>query len=137
MAAGEVSEDAAGLGETAVGALADGKVTEGVGDVGLADAEGAEEDDRLAGMEPAQGAQVTDLGGRQFRGGGEAELLQGDLMLELGSLQMVLEGGGLAAGDLVLADGLEEVEVAEFAAVGLDEPGVESFQHTGQSQGLE
>jgi hypothetical protein len=66
-----------------VGALADGEVAEGLGDVGLADADGAEEDDRLAGMQPAQGAQVADLGGGQFRGGGEVELLQGDLLLEL------------------------------------------------------
>lgn len=53
VAAGEVSEDAAGLGEADVGALADGEVAEGLGDVGLADADGAEEDDRFAGVEPA------------------------------------------------------------------------------------
>jgi hypothetical protein len=33
-----------GLGEANVGALADGEVTEGLGDVRLADADGAEED---------------------------------------------------------------------------------------------
>jgi hypothetical protein len=65
-----------------VGTLADSEVAEGLGDVGLADADHAEEDDRLAGMEPAQGSQVTDLGRRQFRGGGEVELLQGDLLLD-------------------------------------------------------
>ncbi|GGY40811.1 hypothetical protein GCM10010384_54670 [Streptomyces djakartensis] len=70
VAAGEVGEDAAGLGEADVGALADGEVAEGLGDVGLADADGAEEDDRFAGVEPAQGSQVADLGGGQFRGGG-------------------------------------------------------------------
>jgi hypothetical protein len=37
VAAGEVSEDAAGLGEADVGALADGEVAEGLGDVVLAD----------------------------------------------------------------------------------------------------
>ncbi|MFG2775011.1 hypothetical protein [Streptomyces sp. NPDC048350] len=57
-------------------------------------------------------------------------------MLELRPLQAPLEGDGLAAVDLVLAEDLE-VEVAEFAAVGLGEAGVEGLQHAGQSQGLE
>jgi hypothetical protein len=48
VTAGEVGEDAAGLGEADVGALAAGEVAEGLGDVGLADADRAEEDDRLA-----------------------------------------------------------------------------------------
>lgn len=42
-----------------------------------------------------------------------------------------------AAGDLVLAEDLKEVEVAEFAAVGLGKAGVEGLQHPGQPQGLE
>ncbi len=41
------------LAKADVGALADGEVAEGLGDVGLADADGAEEDDRFAGVEPA------------------------------------------------------------------------------------
>ncbi|GGU95778.1 hypothetical protein ACIG0C_17915 [Kitasatospora aureofaciens] len=36
-----------------------------------------------------------------------------------------MECDGLAAGDLVLAEDLQEVQVAEFAAVGLDQPRVE------------
>ncbi|MBP2587133.1 hypothetical protein J3A78_007611 [Streptomyces sp. PvR006] len=47
MAAGEVGEDAAGLGSADVAALADSEVAEGLGDVGLADAGRADEDDRL------------------------------------------------------------------------------------------
>lgn len=50
LAAGEVGEDAAGLGEADVGALAAGEVADGLGDVGLADADRAEENDRLAGV---------------------------------------------------------------------------------------
>ncbi len=42
--------------EADVRALADGEVAEGLGDVGLADADGAEENDRFAGVEPAQGS---------------------------------------------------------------------------------
>ncbi|MEU8435456.1 hypothetical protein AB0F18_21570 [Streptomyces sp. NPDC029216] len=58
-------------------------------------------------------------GGGQFRGGREVELLHGHLLLELRPLQAALQSDGLAAGDLVLAGDLKEVETAEFAAVGL------------------
>lgn len=66
MAAGQVREDPAGLGESDVGALANGEVTEGLGDVCLADSDGSEQDDRLDGVEPAQGAEVTDLSAGSF-----------------------------------------------------------------------
>jgi hypothetical protein len=36
-----------------VGALTDGEVAQGLGDVGLADPDAAEQDDGLAGVEPA------------------------------------------------------------------------------------
>ena len=62
VAAGEVGEDPAGLGEADVGALADREVAEGLGDVRLADPDGAVQDDRLAGVEQAQGGEVADLG---------------------------------------------------------------------------
>ena len=39
-----------------------------------------------------------------------------------------------AAGDLVLAEDLEEVQVAEFAGAGLGEAGVEGGEHPGQLQ---
>ena len=120
VSAGQVREDPAGLGEADVGALADGEMIQGLRDMGLADANRPEQDDRLAGMQPEQGSEVADLCGGKFRGGGEVELLQGDLLLELRSRQAELEGDGLAAGDLVLAEDLQEVEVAEFAAVGLE-----------------
>ena len=44
------------------------------------------------------------------------------------------QGHGLAAGDLVLAEDLEEVQVAELAGVGLGEAGVEGGEHPGQLQ---
>ena len=44
-AAGQVGQHAAGLEEPGLGAGADGQVTEGLGDVGLADADRAVEDD--------------------------------------------------------------------------------------------
>lgn len=58
-------EDSAGLGEADVGSSADGELAEGLGDVGLADADRSEEDDRLPGVEPVQGSQVADLGRSQ------------------------------------------------------------------------
>ena len=45
VAAGQVGQDAAGLGEPCLGSCADGEVGEGLGDVALADADGAVEDD--------------------------------------------------------------------------------------------
>ena len=44
------------------------------------------------------------------------------------------QGHGLAAGDLVLAEDLEEVQVAEFPGAGLGEAGVEGGEHAGQLQ---
>lgn len=137
MAVGEFSEDPAGLGEADVGALPDSEVPLRLGDMRFAHPDRAEQNDGLARMQPAQGAQVPDLGGGQFRGGGEVELLQSDLLLELGPLEPALEGDGLAAGDLVLAEELKEFEVAELAAVGLGEAGVEGLQHAREPQGLQ
>ena len=45
-----------------------------------------------------------------------------------------VQGGGFPAGDLVLAQDLQEVQVAEFPGAGLGEAGVEGVQHAGQFQ---
>ena len=66
MAAGQVGQGAAGLEEPDVGAVADGEVAEGLGDVAFPDADGAVEDHGLAGVQPAQGGEVADLGGGQL-----------------------------------------------------------------------
>ena len=42
-----------------------------------------------------------------------------------------VQGHGLAAGDLVLAQDLEEVQVAEFPGVRLGQAGVEGGEHAG------
>ena len=68
MAAGQVGQGPAGFGEADVGAVADGEVAEGLGDVAFADADGAVEDHGLAGVQPAQCGQVADLGGGELRG---------------------------------------------------------------------
>ena len=84
--------------------------------------------------QPAQGGEVADLGGGQLRGGGEVESLEGGLGLEPGAADPAGQGHGLAAGDLVLAQDLEEVQVAEFPGAGLGEAGVEGGEHPGQLQ---
>jgi hypothetical protein len=52
----------------------------------------------------------------------------------VGAAQSPGHGHVLAAGDLVLAEDLQEVQVPEFAGLGLGEAGVEGFQHAGQLQ---
>ena len=134
MPAGQVGQGPAGFEEPGLGAGADGEVGQGLGDVALADADRAVEDDGLAGVQPAQGGEVADLGGGQLRGGGEVEAFQGGLGLEPGAADPPGQGHGLAAGDLVLAQDLQEVQVAEFPGVGLGQAGVEGGQHAGQFQ---
>ena len=84
VAAGEVGQGAAGLVEADLGALPDGEVAEGLGDVGLADADRAVQQDRLSTVEPAQCGEVADLGGGQFRAGGEVEPFEGGLLRRSG-----------------------------------------------------
>src|SRR4051812_41962690 len=64
---------------------------------GPVDNDRSEQNDGLAGVEPAQGREVADLGGGQLRGGVEVEALQGGLLLELRSAQAPFESDGLAA----------------------------------------
>ena len=57
------------------------------------------------------------------------------VLLEAGGSQPAVQGGGVAAGDLVFAQHLEELEVAELAGLGLAEAGVEGVEHPGQAAG--
>jgi len=125
VAAGEVGEHAAGFGEADFSADTDGLVAKGLGDVTFPDADRPVDDDRLAGVQPAQGGEVADRGGGQFRAGGEVELLQGDGLVEASSTEPSADGGGVASGDLVVAEDLQELEVTEFPGAGLGEAGVE------------
>ena len=95
---------------------------------------GPVEDDRLAGVEPAQRGEVADLRGGQFRVGGEVEPFQGEGLLEPGAADAAGDGGGLPAGDLVVAEDLQELQVAEFPGAGLGQAGVEGLQHPAELQ---
>jgi hypothetical protein len=52
-------------------------------------------------VQPTQRGQVADLGHGRLGAGGEIELLQGGLLLELGAGKPPVEGDTLAAGDVV------------------------------------
>jgi hypothetical protein len=56
VTAGEVGQDAAGFEEADFGALADGEVAQGLGDVGLADSDGTVQQDRLSTVEQRSAA---------------------------------------------------------------------------------
>ena len=103
VAAGEVGQDPAGLGEPDLAAAAGDEVPECLCHMGFAYSDGSVEDDRFAGAEPAQGGQVADLRGGDLRVGGEVEAFQGDLFLEAGAADPAGQRGGLPAADLVLA----------------------------------
>ena len=79
----------------------------------------AVEDHRFAGVEPAQRGQVAQHRGGQFRADGEVEVLEGAGLLEAGAPYSPGQGRGLAAGDLVFAEHLEELQVPEFPVAGL------------------
>ncbi len=134
---GEVGQGAAGFEEPDVRAVADGQVAEGLRDVALAHADGPVEDHGLAGVQPAQGGQVADLGGGQLRGGAEVEAFQGGLFLEPGFAEPAGHGHGLAAGDLVLAQDLEKLDVAQFPGAGLGKAGVDGGEHPRQLEGAQ
>ena len=59
---------------------------------------------------------------------------EGDLFLETGAADPAGERGGFAAADLVLAEDLQELEVAECPGSGLCQSGVEGLQHAGEFQ---
>ena len=57
------------------------------------------------------------------------------MFFEPGAAQPPVDGHGVAAGDLVFAEDLEELDVAEFPGAGLGQPGVDGVEHAGQLQG--
>jgi hypothetical protein len=135
VSAGEGGQHSAGFGEPHVGAVPDCKVSEGLGDVAFADTDRPVEDHRLARGQPVQRREVTDLPGGELGAGREVEAFQGGLLLELGAADPAGDGVAVAAGDLVVAEHLEELDVAEFPGSGLGEAGFEGLEHPGQLQG--
>ena len=59
------------------------------------------------------------------------------MFLEAGSADAAGQGGGFAAGDLVFAEHLQEIEVPEGAVAGLGQSGVEGVEHAGEFEGAQ
>ena len=136
VAAGEIGEDA-DLGEADVAAAAGDGMSKCLCHMGFPDSDGSVEDDRFGGVEPAQCGQVAQHRGGEFGVGGEVEGLEGRLFLEAGAADPPGQGGGFAAGDLVFAEHLQEVEVPEGAVAGLGQPGIEGVEHAGEFEGAQ
>ena len=79
----------------------------------------AVEDHRLPGLDEPAGGQVADLGDGELGVEGEVEVLQGGRLFEAGATDAAAQRASLAAGDLVLAEDLEELQVAQLAGAGL------------------
>jgi len=93
------------------------------------------QDDGLSGGDVAAGGEVTDSGGRDFRVVSEVEIFDGGGLFESCLADASGDRGGVAAGDLVLTQALEELEVSEFPGLRLAEPDVQGVEHAGQLQG--
>jgi len=74
---------------------------------------------------------------KQERAAREAE---GDLrvvLFEAGAAYSPGQSGGVATGDLIFAEHLQKLEVAEFPVAGLGQAGIEGVEHAGEFEGLE
>jgi hypothetical protein len=99
-------------------------VAEGLGEVALADAGGADEEGVLVALDETAGGEVGDLLLRELGAGGEVEGLEGLLGVEGGAAEAHLELVLGAALDLVLEELGEELDVGEL---GLDGEAVSDF----------
>ena len=66
---------------------------------------------------------------------GEVEVLDGVGLFEAGLTHSSDDRRRVAAGDLVFAEHLEELDVSEFTGACLDESGFERVEHPGEFQG--
>ncbi len=126
-----------GRGEQDVVAGADRAVAQGLGDVALTGAAGADDDDAdLLVDEPARG-QIQDEGAVDRGIEGEVKLLERLLVSEVGPA----DGRGhpllASAGALVLDDRGQEVHVGELLLDGLSVSGLDGVQDPGEAQLLE
>lgn len=133
----EGAEELGGFEEEDGVAEAAGVVAEGLGEVGLAGAGRAVEEDVLAARDEEAGGEVADGGGIEGGDGGEVEVFEGFVFLKGGTLEAEVEGVGVAALDLVLKEELEELEVAEAGLASLAEAEIEGIKHAAELEGFE
>ena len=99
-------------------AAADGGVAEGGGEEGLADTDGSHDHGVVAAVDEPQRAQLVPDGVVVGDLGGVVPAVQGHGRVEAGGAGAAVGGGGLAAGDFVGEDELEELGVAHAAGLG-------------------
>jgi len=133
----ELGQHPGGAREQDVMAGADRAVAQGLGDVALAGAAGADDDDaHLLVHEPA-GGQLEDEGAVDRGIKSEVKLLEGLLVAEVGPADGRSEAFLAPAGDLVLDDRGQEVHVGELLLDGLPVTGLDGVQDPGEAKLLE
>ena len=137
MAAGEIGQQATGLGEGHVVAAAAGLLSEALGDHRLSDADRPVQDDRLAGLDKAERSQVSDTRSGDLRVEREVEVLDGTALLEVCGAHPAGDAGGVTPCQLVLAEHLQELDVAELAGTGLGETHLQGVEHPRQRERAE
>ncbi|QDE71504.1 hypothetical protein BHS05_33325 [Myxococcus xanthus] len=118
-------------------ARAAGAVAEGLGQVGLADAGGADDEDVVVALQEGAGAQFQHLGLGDAGVEVEVEVLEGAGVLEGGTAHALGELLGVATFHLVAQQAVEEFGVGEVVVHGLLGAHLEGLEGAGQAQLLE
>ena len=137
MSRAEVAEHPRGLVEEDRAALAAGGMSDGLGEVRLADADRADQEHRLLALDEAAGGEIADLGCGDLGVEGEVEVGERPLFFEARAPDAIREGLVGAALDLVLEHQLQELEVPELLLVRLIEPQLERLEHPAELEALE
>jgi hypothetical protein len=114
-------------------ALAAGLVAEGLGDMTLACACGAIEQDMLSLFDKSASAKIPDELVVDFGVEGEVKPLDGFFLLEGSSAKAKREFLAFSSFDLVLNQEMEEVEITQGGALSLLEPDIEGFHETAET----
>ena len=117
--------------------LADGPVSDGLGDMALAGAAGADDENGDLFPDEASGHEVVDQRGVDVGIEVEAELLHGLAETEGGAPEAEVELLLCPPGDLVGDEEGEEVGIGHLGLDGLLVPGIEGVEDAGQAQLLE
>ena len=104
-------------------------MAERLGEMCFADSDRPVQDHRFVRFDEGQRGEVTDLRGGDLGVVGEVEVLDGGGLFEAGLTDPAEQRRCVAAGDLVFAEHLEELEMSELAGARLVEPGFEGVEH--------
>ena len=124
-------------GEEDIVSLADGTVAEGLGEMALAGAAGAGDEDVGRFLDEAAGGQFLDQGPVDAGVEVKIELLDGLLRAEAGAADAQAELFLLSSGDFVLDEQGEELRVRESGLDGLAVSGLDRIEDAGEPELLE